>query len=251
MDILDRLYSQLTKIKSILVKEIESGSFTLNYNVCEIECAFLDKSELQKYLTKTPVRNPFFLNEINELCLFIMNTSDTLLKSDRAVEDDFHAFLIYEKRIVEYKNGEDKKHFVKNYDYTFFDLFDIIIECGTILRMINNAHPETIIEKKNPQGKDDLKHPKFNPNLWSEESYKLFKYLVDNYYKGTKRQLTNIWFYLKENNNYLLIATKNEYKMFIKENYGIEIKNFDKAHSRYNDIEAPVMNRHRINFENN
>ena len=42
-------------------------------------------------------------------------------------------------------------------------------------------------------------HPNFNPNLWNRDCFELFKYLFDNYYSKTKRQLINIWFYLNEN----------------------------------------------------
>lgn len=97
-------------------------------------------------------------------------------------------------------------------------------------------------------------HPEHNPNLWSLDCYKLFKYLFDNYYKDsrkpTKRQLTNIWFYMNEYDKikYNLKATKDSYKLFIKNHYDIEIKNFDKAEQKYN-TEYGTMNDHRINFE--
>ena len=41
-------------------------------------------------------------------------------------------------------------------------------------------------------------HPEHNPNLWSLKCYNLFKYLWDNYHTSTKRQITNIWFFLNE-----------------------------------------------------
>lgn len=108
-------------------------------------------------------------------------------------------------------------------------------------------------ETNKPKENEDI-HPKFKPNLWSLDCYKLFKYLFDNYYKDsrkpTKRQLTNIWFYLNEYDKikYNLKATKDSYKLFIKKYYGIEIKNFDKAEQKYN-TEYGTMNDHRINFE--
>lgn len=97
------------------------------------------------------------------------------------------------------------------------------------------------------------KHPKHDPNLWNSECFDLFKYLFDEYHKGTNRQLTNIWFYLKEYQSpkYVLKATKNEFIKFIKDNYQIEIKNKDKAYSKYAEKEYPTMNEHRINFESN
>ena len=71
------------------------------------------------------------------------------------------------------------------------------------------------------------KYLKYTNNI-----YKLFKYLFDNYYKDsrrpTKRQLTNIWFYLNEYDKikYNLKATKDSYTLFIKKYYSIEINEF-------------------------
>lgn len=94
-------------------------------------------------------------------------------------------------------------------------------------------------------------HPKHDPNLWNNDCFELFKYLYDCYYKNTKRQLTNIWFYLKENGNakYNLKATKEQYEVFILENYQIKITNFDKAQTKWEDKEYNTINDHRINFE--
>jgi hypothetical protein len=97
------------------------------------------------------------------------------------------------------------------------------------------------------------KHPKHEPNLWSSECYKLFKYLFDNYFDNkTKRQLTNIWFYLNEYDQvkYNFKATKDKYKDFIKKNYNIKITNFEKAQVKYH-TEYGTMNEHRINYEDN
>lgn len=94
-------------------------------------------------------------------------------------------------------------------------------------------------------------HPKHDPNLWNKFCFELFKYLYDYYYKSTNRQLTNIWFYLKENRNtnYTLKATKEQYKIFILQNYQIKITNFDKAQTKWEDKECNTINDHRINFE--
>lgn len=96
-------------------------------------------------------------------------------------------------------------------------------------------------------------HPKHDPNYWNADCYDLFKYLFDEYYKGTKRQLTNIWFYLKEHENkkYILNATKDFYKDFIKENYNIVITNFDKAIQKWEDKECKKIDEHRQVFEGN
>lgn len=94
-------------------------------------------------------------------------------------------------------------------------------------------------------------HPEHDPNLWNIECFELFKYLYDNYNKGKIRQLTNIWFFLKEDESsrYAFFATKEKYKIFIKESYQLEIKNFDKAQTKYIEKDLISMNEHRIAHE--
>jgi hypothetical protein len=94
-------------------------------------------------------------------------------------------------------------------------------------------------------------HPKHDPNLWNDDCFELFKYLYDCYYKKTKRQITNIWFYLKENGStkYILKATKEQYEVFILDAYHIKITNFDKAPTKWEDKERNTIDEHRINFE--
>ena len=134
-------------------------------------------------------------------------------------------------------NSKETKMFDVEIDY-LKDISDHLIE------------PETPQEYVNINNKVNA-HPKFNPNLWNRECYELFKYLYDNYYKDTKRQLTNIWFYLKENDakKYTFNATKDIYKDFIFKNYSIEITNQDKAVAKYEDKEYKKMHDHRIIFE--
>jgi len=120
---------------------------------------------------------------------------------------------------------------------------------------IENGIVKTQKNEINQQNDSEIKHPKYNPNYWNNDCFELFKYLINEYYKGTTRQITNIWFFLKEydrNNNgrkYILKITKDDYKIFIKENYKITITNFDKAPQKYEEKEYPTMNDHRQNFE--
>lgn len=97
-------------------------------------------------------------------------------------------------------------------------------------------------------------HPEHDPNLWNKDCYELFKYLFENYYqpKSKPRQLTNIWFYLKEHypSKYILLATKDDYKSFIHANYPeVKITNFDKAVYKYPTKDKPSMDEHRQHYE--
>jgi hypothetical protein len=124
--------------------------------------------------------------------------------------------------------------------------------CEAYINYLNNK----IIEpQEQPEavklGEVKTEHPKYDPNLWNNDCFELFKYLYDCYYKTTNRQLTNVWFYLKDSGSskYILKATKDQYKDFIFNKYQIKITNFDKAQAKWEDKEYTTINDHRINFE--
>jgi hypothetical protein len=114
------------------------------------------------------------------------------------------------------------------------------------------------IKSNSPQRHETIKddrtsqlHPKYDPNLWNNDCFELFKYLYDCYYKNRNRQLTNIWFFLKNHTGsaYVLKATKDEYAAFIFEKYQKKLSNFDKALDKWNEKELPTLQDHRIEFE--
>ena len=123
------------------------------------------------------------------------------------------------------------------------------LEKESLFRLKSNSpqQNETILSCKSSQ-----LHPNFNPNLWNRDCFELFKYLFDNYYSKTKRQLINIWFYLNENgiDKYNLKASKNAYKDFIFEHYKVKITNDEKAKFKYEDKEFSTLQDHRVSFEN-
>ena len=102
-----------------------------------------------------------------------------------------------------------------------------------ISKIYFNIQRDTLITQKPQQLQiskpDEIEsnHPDHNPNLWSLKCYDLFKYLWDNYHTSTKRQITNIWFFLNEYDkiDYNLKSTKEKYTEFIFKNYDIELKN--------------------------
>lgn len=141
---------------------------------------------------------------------------------------------------------------INDYGYwngIMYSIDSLCQKAGLTLEDLKTSTPQQL--ETNKPDEVTTKHPKHNPNYWNTDCFELFKYLYDEYYKGTKRQLTNIWFYLKEYNNqkYILSITKDLYKDFIIENYGIVITNFDKAQQKWEDTEYRKLDEHRQNFE--
>lgn len=88
-------------------------------------------------------------------------------------------------------------------------------------------------------------------NHWNEACYNLFNYLFDNYYDGKKRQLTNIWYFLKDglqDENYYFKMTKDDYINFIKVTHTIQLTNFDKSEYKF-DKELRTLNELKKQFE--
>jgi hypothetical protein len=72
----------------------------------------------------------------------------------------------------------------------------------------------------------------FDANHFNNDCYNLFCYLVDNYKKKGKIKFINIYYYLKDEvikDKYSFRFIQNEYTEFIKENYKVEIKKYQKA----------------------
>ena len=87
---------------------------------------------------------------------------------------------------------------------------------------------------------------KFDRNEWNEACYKLFYYLVDNYTAkdGKTIKYINIWYFLKRVVNkqiYTFSFTQEKYMIFIKENFGIDIKKFAKAEFDF-DEQKSILN---------
>jgi hypothetical protein len=220
----------------------------------------LFKKENKNYINKiySKVYKPTNLSCLPLESISMENNSKEIYK---IIEDDLFNFGVIDGEI--YKAwiiiSKYNSMFIKKWDNEKF--IEEQIENNLITENLNIDSRDTDENKTSQHNKliwqgtqtesvsisNNLEH---NPNLWNKDCFNLFKYLIDNYYKGRKRQLTNIWFYLKEYNpqKYTLIATKNQYKVFIKE-LGVVITNFDKNSNRYDEKEYKTMMGHRINFE--
>ena len=168
--------------------------------------------------------------------------------------DAFDEFIKDETNKTQTRIEAQKEYLLKHKHHKFESKENDIKVCEAYIQYLKRKKDEV----KQPQQIETIKtdrvkneHPKFNPNYWNKECFELFKYLFDEYYKGTKREITNIWFYLKEyqNRSYILNATKDLYIDFINENYQIKITNFDKAQQKWEDKEYKKIDEHRQNFE--
>lgn len=164
--------------------------------------------------------------------------------------------ILAEWKIRQYSN-QNNKNINSPFLLTLAGKFNQTIEY--VENWIKEKKANIIIEEpqqSNNKNPDEVnQHPKHNPNDWNTDCFELFKYLFDEYYndkKRTKTKLICIWFYLSEYNpeKYNLKITKDNYKIFIKENYGITITNTDKP-DNYDNKVLDTIHEHRQNFESN
>lgn len=92
----------------------------------------------------------------------------------------------------------------------------------------------------------------FNSNEWNEACFKLFYYLIDNYTAkdGKTIKYINIWYFLKRGVNreiYTFSFTQEKYRVFIKENFGTDIKKFAKAEYDF-DEQKSILNSLEVHF---
>lgn len=105
-----------------------------------------------------------------------------------------------------------------------------------------------------------IKHPEYNANYFSSEGFELFKFLIENYAIGKSygilTRLINIWHFF---NNELInnptykkhrSLTKDEYKIFLKENYDFKISNGDLTRA-YKNKHLEIISDHFEEFKRN
>ena len=99
---------------------------------------------------------------------------------------------------------------------------------------------------------------KFDPKQFNEDGAKLFEYLVENYIDldkqyGLKKRFTNVWHFMKNDNNkkntYKFYFTKNEYKLYVFTKYDLKITNEDKTENKYNEVDLIQLRDHVLAFE--
>lgn len=165
-----------------------------------------------------------------------------------------------------------EKHEQFELKYDFLDCLQTVIDQQTATKYkkaiqafkagINNyaVSSEKDEEQINSKEGSDI-HPKYDPNLWNRKAYDLFKYLFENYYvpekngkKPSKQKLAYIFLFIKDrehendNTDYVIHATKDEYFIFLNENYNLFPTNRDKREN-YGKHEIR-MKEHQQLFEN-
>jgi hypothetical protein len=199
----------------------------------------LEKGVIKKYSKKKTLPNSNYNPDNNLMYLFNEEHKDVELK--RILNGNYYNKIATPTPYNKY-GEEDGAYFrhilLKPYLLSLLD--------GEMNTKAENLEPEEDVNNEAV-----WTHPPHDPNYWNLKCYNLFKYLFEKYYKGYIRQLTNIWFFLKEHEplKYTLKATKDDYIKFIRENYNIEIKNFTKSQTKYSDKDYPTMQDHRIIFE--
>jgi len=132
-------------------------------------------------------------------------------------EDKFKAYY--------FLNKENKKVIERNFDEIYRHIrskIDILKNTSNLIR--------------DNQGKSI----NYNPSLWNENCFKFFEYLIKNYYTKKKRELTDIWHFLKRDLNeeeFWFYATQKQYSSFIKSHLNIELKNWQQSNFKYEETE--------------
>ncbi|HSD06518.1 hypothetical protein [Flavobacterium sp.] len=220
------------------------------FNVIDVNIIQPIKLKARELNISIQTFNDVWSENIAEICAFKRSSSD----------DDALEILPYKSMYIELKKEVNWLGFLGTFssdlDKILKELFDYFSEktenkIDKIEMVEVDSLPLLQFQAGKPDELEKVLHPKHDPNLWNNDCFELFKYLFDEYYKGTIRQITNIWFYLKEYNSkrYKLYATKDSYKFFIKDNYKIEIKNFDKALLKWEEKEYEKIDEHRQNYE--
>jgi len=123
-----------------------------------------------------------------------------------------------------------------------------------VIQSLNEDSPNNPSNiKKDKNDSEELKQeakktkPKFNPSQFNEYTHNLFTYILENYTTKGIVKYINIWYFLKRNipKKYkeviLFNFTQNEYKVFVKSEFNIEIKKFKNSGDKFKDTEVSIL----------
>ncbi|MBQ0770060.1 MAG: hypothetical protein KBT58_12270 [Bizionia sp.] len=256
---LDFLEIQLGKYKAPYIKAINDNlpHFESIVNT-DIEVNNYDKIEVDAILTQKQKAE----NLVNSILEFSKDNANIFQKTNEEFESYFKS--LYDKTNNDYK-GKNREFLQKKADeitkalhdakhnYTISEFAEnYIFDLEYLRTEIETEIKNSFVVKKvaNTKSSSNIKHPEDNPNNFSKNGYNLFIYLYENYYldqSATKIKLINIWHYFKNELNdktdYQLRLTKDEYLIFINDNYKVKVKNVDKTQA-YENKHLPILKGH-------
>lgn len=199
-----------------------------------------------------------FINEISEIMSNILPTLDLMdkekINSGKSIEE-----INSEKNLLINNVAKNLTAEFENYSFNekleyYKNIIPILIED------FNQKKEEFYINKTKDLFKFESEQDAFynsitndtllnyNRNYWNQNCFNLFNYLVDNYEKKGKIKFVNIYYFLKnhvDKKKYAFSFTIDNYKIFISNNYNINITTFRKAEYEFLEKEVPIL----ISFE--
>jgi hypothetical protein len=214
--------------------------------------------ELKRYIEcEDPCQINFIGSNLNVLKTHLKNKLPNLseIKKEKYLtflKDNLH------KEGFNFEKALNSKYFLKKPDFYYFvrglsQKNERLIKNNAKLKYEHLKELIALSGFKTESKNEIVNKPKAEINLshWNDNCFALFNYLYDNYFSGEKRQLTNIWYFLKNHLNedkYYFKMTKSNYKEYIKLNYNIILTNFDKSVYKFDD-EIRSLNEMRNHFE--
>jgi len=206
-----------------------------NYNFFQVDnfvMEYYDDIKKEKKTNKPIGLNPINWNEYKET--FYNQRFDTY--KDKGFTKN--QIINFEITKVERLPNENEKYIALKENYT---------------QLLNEK-----LKSKEDNPEQTKKQIKFKPTDFNKDGFELFSYLIENYVEltketGQKKRLSNVWHFMKNDNEkkdaYKFHFTKDDYKKYIFITYGIKITNTDKSPNKYAEKDLPSLKGLRIQFE--
>lgn len=245
MNIISKINFQVSQIEKLLRKDLENGTITYNYHICEEKTKLLDRFALQTYITETKIENLTFLKSICQRCSNIVDLwhvdlkdlPNNLLKEQFVVNDTngnfllstplkFYAIYLTDERFNFYTTDLEKREFLKEYKYNDYQISEIINKCSLILNWITASFTMIDVDYR----------PKTYLNHYLQTGRFYFQGLVKyayakNEFKKFKKKLEKYIFRY----NYIFKNLKESDKVEFKQDTLDELKKVNEAqeYSKY------------------
>jgi hypothetical protein len=164
----------------------------------------------------------------------------------------------YNQRFDTYKDKGFTKNQIINFEITKVERLPNENEKFIALKENYTQLLNEKLKSKEDNPEQTKKQIKFKPTDFNKDGFELFSYLIENYVEltketGQKKRLSNVWHFMKNDNEkkdaYKFHFTKDDYKKYIFITYGIKITNTDKSPNKYAEKDLPSLKGLRIQFE--